>query len=173
MDFADQATFYKGVCFREQSLTILQNPWWGTSIPPPCFNGTVLYLQRDPAAGENQAVLLRQQHSIAPILLLQPPPLSDQRLDGVSHVSEGRGRFYNTKKKNLWHNHQNQNIHSTSEVSKWFHRTINPLFHYLVLQRNCSGFHTAPPKGKCWSSGLSPLIWRVYLAHLLLLFGLK
>lgn len=48
----------------------------------------IFYLQGDPAAGENEAVLLRQQDTL---LSITSGSLGYQRADGVAHITERRG----------------------------------------------------------------------------------
>lgn len=54
----------------------------------------LLYLEGDPAAGEDEAVLFRQQDTLLLLPLASSRRLSYQRADGVSHITERRGDIY-------------------------------------------------------------------------------
>lgn len=58
----------------------------------------LFYLEGDPAAGEDEAVLFRQQDTLLLLLpLASSRRLGYQRADGVSHITERRGDIYDGK----------------------------------------------------------------------------
>lgn len=48
------------------------------------------YLEGDPAAGENKAVLFRQQYTLVSVLLASSRGLDYEGPDGVPHITKGR-----------------------------------------------------------------------------------
>lgn len=54
----------------------------------------LVYLEGDPAAGENEAVLFREQDTLLSIPLISSRGLVYKRPDGFSHITKRRGGIY-------------------------------------------------------------------------------
>lgn len=54
----------------------------------------LFYLEGDPAAGENEAVLLRQQDAFLSVPSASSRGLVYERPDGISHITKRRGGIY-------------------------------------------------------------------------------